>query len=123
VPSALATLNLHAHGHKKGSHVESTVDSSTATAAKVPPATVQNLFNSLLQSLEQVVTGVSAPASAATTTVAASPASPASPAASVPSAAAQPGGAAGSTQSSSSLVQNYLSQLTKLAGSNVSAKA
>jgi hypothetical protein len=119
VSSALATLNLHAHGHKKGSHVESTADSSAATTAKVPGATVQNLFGSLLQSLEQVVTGVSAAATAgatAATTGAPAPtavaATPASQAASVTSAVAQAAGAAG-----------YGPQLPKLAGMNISAKA
>jgi hypothetical protein len=76
-----------------------------------------------LQSLEQVATGgLAGPAtSGATGNVSAIAAIPAG---SVTSAAAQPAGAAGSTQSGTSLLQNYLNtQLAKLAGSNVSAKA
>ena len=51
--SALPPLNIHAHGHKKGSHVGSSDDSGSNSAA--PAGTVQNLFGNLLQSLEQVI--------------------------------------------------------------------
>jgi hypothetical protein len=66
-PAALPPLNIHPHGHKKGSHVESTDDSGSSTAAQVPAGAAQNLFGSLLQSLEQVIgVQLSTPASAAT---------------------------------------------------------
>jgi len=55
---ALPQLNTHPHGHKKGSHVASADDSGSNdsnTAAPVPVGTQQNLFGSLLQSLEQVI--------------------------------------------------------------------
>jgi hypothetical protein len=54
-PSALPSFNIPPHGHKKGSHVGSTDDSGSNTAGQVPVATAQNLFGSLLQSLEQVI--------------------------------------------------------------------
>jgi hypothetical protein len=75
---ALPQLNTHPHGHKKGSHVASADDSGSNdsnTAAPVPVGTQQNLFGSLLQSLEQVIgvqLSATAPAGAA---AAATPAS------------------------------------------------
>jgi len=67
-PSALPPVNVHPHGHKRGSHIESTGDSGSDTAAQIPAGAAQNLFGSLLQSLEQVI-GVqptTAPAATAT---------------------------------------------------------
>ena len=75
---ALPQLNIHPHGHKKGSHVESADDPGSNTAAPVPVGTAQNLFGSLLQSLEQVIgvqLSATAPAGAAAATAAAAPAS------------------------------------------------
>jgi len=72
-PSALPPVNVHPHGHRRGSHVESTEDSSSDTAAQVPPGAAQNLFGSLLQSLEQVI-GVQS--TTATSTAAAAPPAP-----------------------------------------------
>jgi hypothetical protein len=69
-PSALPSFNIPPHGHKKGSHVGSTDDSGSNTAGQVPVATAQNLFGSLLQSLEQVIgvqLGAAAPATSTTT--------------------------------------------------------
>jgi len=54
-PAALPPLNIHPHGHKKGAHAESADDSGSSTAAQVPVGTQQNLFGTLLQSLEQVI--------------------------------------------------------------------
>ena len=75
--AALPPLNPHLHGHKKGSHVQSADDTSggSDSAAQVPAGLRQNLFGSLLNSLEQVI-GVQAttPAIAATGTTSASPA-------------------------------------------------
>jgi hypothetical protein len=72
--SALPTLNIHAHGHKKGSHVGSADDSSSNAAAQAPAGTagtVQNLFGTLLQSLEQVIGLQPSTATAATAATAA----------------------------------------------------
>ena len=68
--SALPSLNIRPHGHKKGSHVGSTDDSGSNTAGQVPAGTVQHLFGTLLQSLEQVIgvqLGATAPAATAAT--------------------------------------------------------
>ena len=127
--SALPTLNIHPHGHKKGSQVGSADDSSSNTAAQAPAGTVQNLFGTLLQSLEQVIglqpsTGTAATAATATTGAGAS----------TTAAAASTGAATASTQSASTLLQNYLnnlsqnlrangSQTPRAAGSTVSVDA
>jgi hypothetical protein len=64
-PTALPQINVHPHGHKKGPHAESSGDSSD-TAAQIPAGAAQNLFGTLLNSLEQVIgVKLSAPASAA----------------------------------------------------------
>ena len=58
-PSAPAAVNIHPHSHKHGSHVQSLDDSDndsgSDTAAQIPAGTAQNVFGSLLQSLEQVI--------------------------------------------------------------------
>jgi hypothetical protein len=55
-PSALASITARPHGHKKGSQVSSTSSDSEGDAmTPVPAATQQNLFSSMLQSLEQVI--------------------------------------------------------------------
>jgi hypothetical protein len=53
--SVLPPINIHPHGHKKGLQLESFGDSSGGTAAHSPAGTAQNLFGSLLHSLEQVI--------------------------------------------------------------------
>jgi hypothetical protein len=53
--STLPLVNIHPHGHKKGSQAASTGDSGSDTAAQVPVGAAQNLFGTLLQSLEQVI--------------------------------------------------------------------
>jgi hypothetical protein len=147
-PSALPPVNVHPHGHKRGSHVEPTDNSSSDTAAQIPPGATQNMFGSLLQSLEQVI-GVqpttAAPATAATPAVTATSAATASTAATLASAtsgagtaasttASTAGAASASTQSASTLLQNYLNNLAqnlqangspiaKFAGSHVSVNA
>jgi hypothetical protein len=56
---ALPALNIpphsHGHGHKKGSEMDSLTDSSSSTAAQIPVSSAQNLFGSLLNTLEQVI--------------------------------------------------------------------
>src|SRR5260370_31133194 len=53
--SALPTLNIHTHGHKKGSYVGSPDDSTSSSSAQAPAGSGQNLFGTLLQSVEQVI--------------------------------------------------------------------
>jgi hypothetical protein len=126
-PSALPPVNVHPHGHKHGSHVESADDSSSDTAAQVPPGAAQNLFGSLLQSLEQVIgvqSTTATPTAAATPTTAASTGAPttvasASTAVSSPTA----GAATSSVSSSSTLLQNYLNNLSQNLQTNGSQAA
>jgi len=128
--SALPTLNIHTHGHKKGSHVGSPDDSTSSSAAQAPAGSVQNLFGTLLQSVEQVIglqLSPAKPAAAATTAAATTTAAAAA-------AGAGTGAATASTQSAGSLLQNYLnnlsqnlrasgSQTPRAAGSTVSVDA
>jgi hypothetical protein len=128
-PSALPAVNVHPHGHKRGLHIESANDSSTDTAAQIPPGAAQNLFGSLLQSLEQVI-GVQ-PATAAASSGTASSAGTVASAAATTSSATTGGPPA---SSAGTLLQNYLnnlsqnlqangSQAAKNAGSNLSVNA
>ena len=120
--SALPSLSIHTHSHKKGSHVESADDSGSNSAAQAASGSVQNLFGRLLQSLEQVVgLQLSAAKPAATAATAAGA-----------SATASTSAATASIQSASNLLQNYLnnlspradsSQVPKDAGSNVKVDA
>jgi hypothetical protein len=65
--TGLSAVNLHPHGHKKGSHVGSTDDSGTDTTPAVPASTQQNLFGSLLQSLQRTIGAQSSTTAAAVT--------------------------------------------------------
>jgi hypothetical protein len=131
--SALPTLNIHAHGHKKGSPAGSADDSSSSTAAQAPAGTAQNLFGTLLQSLEQVIglqpsTAPAATAATATTGAGATTsAATAGAGASTTAATASTGAATASTstQSASTLLQNYLNNLSQnlRAGGSQTAKA
>jgi hypothetical protein len=113
--SALPTLNIHAHGHKKGSHVGSPDDSTSSSSAQAPAGSVQNLFGTLLQSVEQVIglqLSPAKPAAAATTAAAGAGAS-------TTAATAPPTGAATApTQSAGSLLQNYLNNLSQTLRTN-----
>jgi len=131
--SALFPTNIHAHGHKRGSQVDAGGDS--ASDASQASGAVENLFGSLLQSIEQVVglqpaTATSAAASAAAGT----PATAATNATTAATAASTSGAGASSIHTANTLVQNYLnnlslkqqasmSQLTKPAGSTVNTDA
>ena len=111
--SALPTLNIHTHGHKKGSHVGSPDDSTSSSAAQAPAGSVQNLFGTLLQSVEQVIglqLSPAKPAAAATTAAATTTAAAAAAGAGT---AASTGAATASTQSAGSLLQNYLNNLSQ----------
>ncbi len=132
--SALPPLNIHTHGHKKGSHVGSTDDSGSNSAAQAPSGTVQNLFGTLLQSLEQVIGLQSSTAKPAATAATATAGAGATAATAATAATVSTGAATASTQSASNLLQNYLnnlsqslrangSQMPKAAGSNVSVDA
>jgi hypothetical protein len=134
---ALPPVNVHPHGHKRGSHVESAGDSSSDTAAQVPVGAAQNLFGSLLQSLEQVIGVQPATATPASGTSAATTSSTAGAGAATSASAAAPSTASTATpssQSANALLQNYLnnvsqtlqangSQTQRLPGSNVSVNA
>jgi len=128
--SALSALpsGSRPHGHRKGSQVESTDEAiSNATTAPVPAATQQNLFSSLLQSLEQVI-GVQS--STATPAAAASSAT----AGAGTSASAAAAGTGATAQSATAALQKYIGNVSqnlkvngspavKLAGSNLSINA
>lgn len=64
VASTLPAVNIHphGHGHKKGSSLDPTAESSSDTAAQIPVGTAQNLFGSLFNSLQQIIGAHSAPA-------------------------------------------------------------
>jgi hypothetical protein len=151
VAAGLPPINPHLHGHKKGAHVQSADDTSGggASAAQVPAGLQQNLFGSLLNSLEQVI-GLQAttPVSAATGTASAATTGAASAAATGSAATGSTGASAAGTgtlsstanpvsdaaRSSLTLLQNYLNNLlhnpridgsaaAKLAGSNLNVTA
>src|SRR5271156_3070949 len=108
--SALSALpsGSRPHGHRKGSQVESTDEAiSNATTAPVPAATQQNLFSSLLQSLEQVI-GVQS--STATPAAAASSATAGAGTSASATAAAGSGAAA---QSATAAVQKYIGNVSQ----------
>jgi hypothetical protein len=110
--SALPTLNIHTHGHKKGSHVGSPDDSTSSSSAQAPAGSVQNLFGTMLQSVEQVIGLQLSPAKPAAATAAAAAG------AGTTAATAATGAAAASTQSASSLLQNYLNNLQQTLRAN-----
>ena len=148
--AALPAANPHLHGHKKGPYVQSTdvTGSSGDGAAQVPAGLQQNLFGSLLNSLEQVI-GVQATTPATVTATTAAPASAATAAAAAAAATtsdstgtatvASPlttavSAISGAAHSSLTLVQNYLNNLlhnsrtdatpaAKLAGTNLNVTA
>jgi hypothetical protein len=111
--AALPTLNPHLHGHKKGSRVQPGDDTRGGgdSAAQVPAGLQQNLFGSLLNSLEQVIcVQATAPAGAATAAPSAAPtAAPSAAPTGTPVSTANPVSAA--AQSSLTLLQNYLNNL------------
>ena len=141
-PAAFPPVNLHAHGHKRGGHVQATDADAGNGTAQVPPGLRQNLFGSLLNSLQQVIgvqlgvigsataapigsTNAETPGAAADTTAAGTGAGGANAAAATPGAPAQ---------SSIAMLQNYLNNLAhnahtddspaaKSAGSSVSLSA
>jgi hypothetical protein len=133
-PTALPAVNVHPHGHRRGSHVESTEASSSDTAAQIPPGAAQNLFGSLLQSLEQVIGVQPATATSAAATTPDAATTPAAAATATTAASASGVPAKGTAAGASTLLQNYLgnlsqnlqaggSQAAKLAGSNLSVNA
>jgi hypothetical protein len=101
-PAALAPVNVRPHGHRKGLHMDSATDSGSNTAAQVPAGTAQNLFGSVLQSLEQVI-GLQLTPPAGTTAAVGPTTTPASTAASAASAS--------TATSVSKLLQNYLNNV------------
>jgi|ERR1700722_6688316 hypothetical protein len=64
VSSTLPAANIHphGHGHKKGSPLDASADSSSDTAAQIPVGSAQNLFGSLFSSLQQLIGAKPVPA-------------------------------------------------------------
>jgi hypothetical protein len=128
-PSALSAITTHSHGHKKGSSVESTNPSDGDAMTPVPAATQQNLFSSMLQSLEQVIgvqPATATPASASTASTAS--AASGSAAAAAPTTPASAAAAASSNSALQKYLNNVSSQsndlrLPTVAGSNVRVNA
>jgi hypothetical protein len=137
-PSALSSITAHSHGHKKGSRVESTSSDSDGDAmTPVPAGTQQNLFSSMLQSLEQVIgvqpataasASAAAPAGNTAASTKASTAAAGSPATAAPTTAASAAATATSTAALQKYLHNVSSQSNDIrfptvTGSNVSASA
>jgi hypothetical protein len=137
--TALPQVTLQSRAHKRGSQVESADDSMSSDAsADGPTGTAQNLFGTLMQSLEQVIglqPSTSTPAATASATGAASNASSTTSAAAA-TASTTASAAAGkcSTHRPSTQLQNYLNNLSQklqangtqvptLTGSGVSTSA
>src|SRR5579863_2399606 len=115
-PSALPPVNLHGHGHKHGSHVESTDTSQDSTSndalGQAPAGSTQSLFGTLLQSLEQVIglqPSTTTPATTATAATSAATASATTASATTASAASV---TAATQQQQSTLLQSYLNNLS-----------
>jgi hypothetical protein len=113
--AALPTSNIHPHGHRRGSHTESIGDSGSGSTTAVPAATQQNSFSSMLQSLEQAIgmrssTTASAAGTASVAATGASSAAGAGTSANTLAAAAAAGTA--SASSVSTLLRNYLNNLS-----------
>jgi hypothetical protein len=53
--TALPAMNIRPHGHGHKKDADSVTDPSSSTAAQTPAGSTQNLFGSLLSSLEQVM--------------------------------------------------------------------
>ena len=70
IPSAVtATLpsvdtHPHGHGHKKGSPLDPTADSSSDTTAQASAGSTQNLLGTLFNSLQQIIGARAASAAA-----------------------------------------------------------
>jgi hypothetical protein len=64
--SSLPALHLPGHGHKKGIHGDSQAEAAalTSTTDQEPTGSTQNLFGSILDSVEQII-GVKPAAAAA----------------------------------------------------------
>jgi hypothetical protein len=138
-PAGLPPVNLHSRGHRHGAHVESTDDSTSADtpAADAPSGSTQNLFGTLMQSLEQVIglqPSTTTPAAAAATPATAASATTSASAATPCTAASAAAGTSSTQQQQSTLLQNYLNKLSHkpqvngsqaptLAGSSVNASA
>jgi hypothetical protein len=153
-PSALSSLTAHSHGHKKSSRVGSTSNDSEGDAmTPVPAGTQQNLFSSMLQSLEQVIgvqpataaaasaaapagstaaSGSAAAAAHSTPAATAAAAAHTTPASAAAAAAQVTPAAAAATASSSTALQKYLHNVSTQSndlrfptavGSKVSASA
>jgi hypothetical protein len=106
--TALPTIKPHGRGHKHGGlldSIDAPADAATNAASDAPSGSVQNLFGSLLQTAEKVVGLQSGAASAA---IAAGTAAVSAIAANT----AEKSAGTVSTHSASTLLQNYLNNLS-----------
>jgi hypothetical protein len=55
-----SNVQFRGHGHKHGKPLESVTDPSSSAASQTPSGSTQNLFSTLLSSLEQVI-GIQSP--------------------------------------------------------------
>ena len=63
ITAALPAVNVHPHGHKKGSPLDLSADSGSSTAAQIPVGSAQSLFGNAFNALEQLL-GVQPPSAA-----------------------------------------------------------
>jgi hypothetical protein len=137
-PSALSSMTAHSHGHKKSSRVGSTSSDSDGDAmTPVPAGTQQNLFSSMLQSLEQIIgvqpataasASAAAPAGSTAANTKASTAAASHPATAAPTTPASGAAAATSTAALQKYLHNVSTQsndirFPTITGSNISASA
>ena len=78
ITATLPALNVHphGHGHKKGSELDLSADSTSSTAAQIPAATAQNLFGKAFTALEHLVGLQPPPATSSPASAASNPAAP-----------------------------------------------
>jgi hypothetical protein len=121
--SALPPVNAHGRGHKKSSQLDSIDNSGSTSTAQVPATTQQNLFGSMLQSLEQVI-GVQLGATApATSSTAASTTTGVGTTASAATGSTSAATAATTSAAAASYLRANGSQTQRAAGSTVSVNA
>jgi hypothetical protein len=80
--AALSATNLHAHGHghKHGLSLDALTDPSSSSAAQTPSGSTQNLFGTVLNTLEEVAgLQLTPPAASTLKTAQTAPASPSAP--------------------------------------------
>jgi hypothetical protein len=76
ITAALPAVNVHPHGHKKGSPLDLSPDSGSSTAAQIPVGSAQNLFGKAFSALEQLIGLQPPPAPSSPAAAAGNPAAP-----------------------------------------------